>query len=87
VVTIANKVVELTPKEFDLLWALIKHPGHVLSRQQLLDTVWGYDFYGDPRTVDTHIKKLRQKIEAVGRYSYVQTVWGVGYKFEVKDNA
>ncbi|MBT9135420.1 MAG: Transcriptional regulatory protein SrrA [Firmicutes bacterium] len=86
-VNIGGIAVDLTVKEFDLLWALIRHPGQVFSRQQLLDSVWGYEFFGDSRTVDTHIKKLRQKLELVGRYSYVQTVWGVGYKFEVRDNA
>jgi len=86
-VTVGAQAVELTAKEFEVLWALIRHPGQVFSRQQLLDMVWGYEFYGDSRTVDTHIKKVRQKLECVGRYSYVQTVWGVGYKFEVRDNA
>jgi len=86
-VSVGAITVDLTAKEFDLLWALIRHPGQVFSRQKLLDSVWGYEFFGDSRTVDTHIKKLRQKLELVGRYSYVQTVWGVGYKFEVRDNA
>lgn len=86
-VAIGSQSVELTAKEFEVLWALIRHPGQVFSRQQLLDLVWGYEFYGDSRTVDTHIKKVRQKLDSLGRYSYVQTVWGVGYKFEVRDNA
>jgi len=86
-VTIGTLSAELTAKEFDLLWTLIRHPGQVFSRQQLLDSVWGYEFFGDSRTVDTHIKKLRQKLESDSRYTYVQTVWGVGYKFEVRDNA
>jgi len=86
-VIIGASSAELTAKEFDLLWTLIRHPGQVFSRQQLLDLVWGYEFFGDSRTVDTHIKKLRQKLESEARYTYVQTVWGVGYKFEVRDNA
>ena len=74
----------LTPKEFELLAFLAKNAGRVFTREQLLEHVWGYDFYGDLRTVDTHIKKLREKISRFGEASsYIATVWGVGYKFEV----
>lgn len=71
----------LTPKEFDLLKTLAQKPRQVFSREQLLQLVWDYEYYGDERTVDAHIKKLRQKIEKVGP-QVVQTVWGVGYKFD-----
>lgn len=71
----------LTPKEFDLLRTLAKNPKQVFSREQLLELVWDYQYYGDERTVDAHIKKLRQKIEKVGP-QIIQTVWGVGYKFD-----
>ena len=72
---------DLTPKEFDLLKALAYKPKQVFSREQLLQLVWNYEYYGDERTVDAHIKKLRQKIEKVGP-KVIQTVWGVGYKFD-----
>lgn len=72
---------DLTPKEFDLLKTLAQKPMQVFSREQLLQIVWDYEYYGDERTVDAHIKKLRQKLEAVGP-QVVQTVWGVGYKFD-----
>ncbi|WP_412989909.1 winged helix-turn-helix domain-containing protein [Pediococcus siamensis] len=72
---------DLTPKEFDLLKTLAQKPRQVFSREQLLQLVWNYEFYGDERTVDAHIKKLRQKIEKVGP-QVIQTVWGVGYKFD-----
>ncbi|WP_010579773.1 response regulator transcription factor [Liquorilactobacillus vini] len=72
---------DLTPKEFDLLKTLAQKPRQVFSRDQLLQLVWHYEFYGDERTVDAHIKKLRQKIEQVGP-QVIQTVWGVGYKFD-----
>lgn len=71
----------LTPKEFDLLYTLAKKPRQVFSREQLLELVWDYQYFGDERTVDAHIKKLRQKIEKVGP-QVIQTVWGVGYKFD-----
>lgn len=71
----------LTPKEFDLLHHFIKHPRQVFSREQLLDNVWGYDFYGDDRTVDVHIKRLRTKISR-GDQAFFHTVWGVGYRFD-----
>lgn len=71
----------LTPKEFELLVMFASHPKHVFSREHLLKTLWEDPFFGDERTVDAHIKKLRQKIEAVGP-QVIQTVWGVGYKYE-----
>ena len=76
-----NRIDDLTPKEFDLLRVLAKKPRQVFSREQLLQLVWDYEYYGDERTVDAHIKKLRQKIEKVGP-QVIQTVWGVGYKFD-----
>lgn len=76
-----NRIDGLTPKEFDLLRVLAKKPRQVFSREQLLQLVWDYEYYGDERTVDAHIKKLRQKIEKVGP-QVIQTVWGVGYKFD-----
>ena len=76
-----NRIDGLTPKEFDLLRVLAKKPRQVFSREQLLQLVWDYEYYGDERTVDEHIKKLRQKIEKVGP-QVIQTVWGVGYKFD-----
>ncbi|MEI5992208.1 DNA-binding response regulator [Enterococcus termitis] len=77
-----NKLIDgLTPKEFDLLYTLAKKPRQVFSREQLLEMVWDYQYFGDERTVDAHIKKLRQKIEKVGP-QVIQTVWGVGYKFD-----
>ncbi|KPL60230.1 response regulator transcription factor [Rossellomorea vietnamensis] len=71
----------LTPKEFELLYYLSQHPRQVFSREQLLERVWGYDFYGDERTVDVHIKRLRNKIGSKDK-PYLHTVWGVGYKFD-----
>lgn len=71
----------LTPKEFELLYTMAKSPKQVFSREQLLAIVWGYEYFGDERTVDAHIKKLRQKIDKNGP-QVIQTVWGVGYKFD-----
>ncbi|WP_439646095.1 winged helix-turn-helix domain-containing protein [Secundilactobacillus silagei] len=76
-----KQINDLTPKEFDLLRTLAQKPRQVFSREQLLQLVWDYEYYGDERTVDAHIKKLRQKIEKVGP-QIIQTVWGVGYKFD-----
>ena len=75
----------MPPKEIELLNFLASHPGTVFTREQLLEQVWGYDFFGDSRTVDVHVKRLREKLtdsESLG-WS-LKTVWGVGYKFEVK---
>ncbi|AHF07557.1 response regulator transcription factor [Desulfitobacterium metallireducens] len=87
-VLIGEEMVTLTPREFELLYFLAKNPGRVFSREQLMETVWGYDFYGDARTVDTHVKKLREKLADPEVKSMIATVWGVGYKFdpEVKGN-
>lgn len=75
--------IELTHKEFELLYFLASHPRHVFNRNQLLDKVWGYDFYGDDSNVTVHIHRLREKIEAdPAKPQYIHTVWGVGYKFE-----
>ncbi len=79
-----DKEISLTPKEFDLLWTLALSPRNVFGREKLLNEVWGYDYYGDIRTVDTHIKSLRKKLTDVAA-SYIKTVWGVGYKFEVNN--
>jgi len=82
-VTVNSNLVILTAKEFDLLWFLVRHPRQVFSRQQLLDHVWGYEFYGDESTVTVHVRRLREKIENdPSTPTYIQTVWGVGYKFE-----
>jgi DNA-binding response OmpR family regulator len=76
-VLVAGKEVQLAPKEFDLLWELLDHKGLVLTRDQLLERVWGYTFAGDTRTVDVHVRQLRRKL---GEASPIVTVWGVGYK-------
>lgn len=79
---VAGRPVDLTRREFDLLWHLARHPGQALERDSLLQHVWGYDFDGDRRTVDVHVTRLRDKLEAPGGRKYLHTVWGVGYKFE-----
>lgn len=76
-----EEIHHLTPKEFDLLCFFLQHPQQVLSRDQLLDHVWGYDFYGDDRTVDVHIKRLRSKV-STATHPFFHTVWGVGYQFD-----
>jgi len=82
-VSVRHEPVSMTAKEFDLLWFFMRHPRQVFSRAQVLDHVWGYDFYGDPSTVTVHIRRLREKIERdPSRPDLLQTVWGVGYKFE-----
>jgi DNA-binding response OmpR family regulator len=81
-VTVKGQTVTLTVKEFDLLWFLACHPGQVFSRDQLLNQVWGYDFYGDSGTVTVLVRRLREKIESdPADPHYILTVWGVGYKF------
>ena len=81
-----NVLLELKPKEFDLLKLFITNPGRVFTRQYLLEQIWGYDYLGDTRTVDVHIRRLRQKIEDKDKkYNYIKTVHGVGYKFVVDD--
>ncbi|WP_099361530.1 response regulator transcription factor [Fredinandcohnia onubensis] len=76
-----KSITNLTPKEFDLLYYFAQHPKQVFSREQLLDRVWGYQFYGDERTVDVHIKRLRKKLGTTNQ-PFFHTVWGVGYKFD-----
>ena len=74
--------IELTRKELELLYFLASHPNHVFNREQLLENIWGYDYIGDTRTIDVHVKRLREKIK--DRPSWrIATVWGIGYKFEV----
>ncbi|MCL6476881.1 MAG: response regulator transcription factor [Peptococcaceae bacterium] len=84
-VTLNGEAVALTPKEYDLILCLARYPGRVFTREQLLEQVWGYDFFGEARTVDTHITRLREKLaKAGGSHQYIATVWGIGYKFEVQ---
>ena len=78
-----GRTLELPPKEFELLYFLLSHPDRVFTRNQLLDNIWGYDFFGDSRTVDVHIKRVREKLNRDDTWS-IKTVWGVGYKFESK---
>ena len=76
---------EMPPKELELLYYLASHPGMVFTREQLLEQVWGYDYFGDSRTVDVHVKRLREKLPDGEKMGWmIKTVWGVGYKFEVK---
>ncbi|HRF98874.1 MAG TPA: response regulator transcription factor, partial [Aggregatilineales bacterium] len=82
-VTMKEEVITLTAKEFDLLWMFAHHPTQVLTREQLLNQVWGYDFDGDDSTVTVHIRRLREKIEPDPTTpSYIHTIRGVGYKFD-----
>lgn len=81
-VIIHGEKIKFRPKEFELLVHLAKSPGNVYTREQLLEQVWGFDFFGDARTVDVHVKKVRQKLSKFGN-DCIQTIWGVGYKFEV----
>ena len=82
--TVDGKQVDTPPKELELLYHLAATPNRVYTRNQLLDEVWGFDYFGDSRTVDVHIKRLREKVEGVSDRWELKTVWGVGYKFEVK---
>lgn len=81
---VGGSPIDIPPKELELLYYLASHPNKVFTRDQLLNEVWGYDYYGDSRTVDVHVKRLREKIDAVSDLWQLKTVWGVGYKFEVK---
>ncbi len=83
-VTVNDKALELKPKEIQLLYFLLDNKNIVFSREQLLDKVWNYDFMGDTRTVDVHIKNLREKLDGLSESVNIKTVWGVGYKLEVK---
>jgi len=82
-----SKRVETPPKEMELLFHLASTPNRVYTRNQLLDEVWGFDYFGDSRTVDVHVKRLREKLEGVSEQWTLKTVWGVGYKFELNEKA
>ncbi len=84
VLTVDGKEVDIPPKEMELLYFMASSPNRVFTRNQLLDEVWGFDYFGDSRTVDVHIKRLREKLENVSDKWSLKTVWGVGYKFELK---
>jgi DNA-binding response OmpR family regulator len=85
-VKVNNKKIKLTKKEIEILWLITSNPGKVFSRENLLSSVWGYEYYGDARTVDTHIKRLRAKLKITDDFKWdIKTIWGVGYKFEVND--
>ena len=83
VLTVDGQKVDAPPKEMELLFYLASSPNRVYTRNQLLDEVWGFDYFGDSRTVDVHVKRLREKLEGVSDQWCLKTVWGVGYKFEV----
>lgn len=86
-VTIDNKEILLTKKEIEILWTLVSNPGQVFSRDSLLDLLWGYDYYGDQRTVDSHIKRLRAKLDKSPHPGWkITTVWGIGYKLELEND-
>jgi len=80
-VTVDGQLVDLSNKEFELLSYFMENQGMALSREKILNNVWNYDYFGDARTIDTHVKKLRSKLGAKG--DMIRTVWGMGYKFEV----
>lgn len=82
-----GRVIDTPPKELELLFHLASNPNRVYTRNQLLDEVWGFEYYGDSRTIDVHVKRLREKLEGVSEQWALKTVWGVGYKFEVRDGA
>ena len=82
---VKGKIVDAPPKELELLACLCSHPNRVYTRDQLLDEVWGFEYYGDSRTIDVHVKRLREKLEGASEQWQLKTVWGVGYKFEVKE--
>ena len=81
-VTYKGKRVEMPPKEIELLYYLASHPKKVFTREQLLEQVWGFEYFGDSRTVDVHIKRIREKVAGNDEWN-IKTVWGIGYKFEV----
>ncbi len=82
---VKDEQIDTPPKEMELIYYLASNPNRVFTRDQLLDEVWGFDYYGDSRTVDVHVKRLREKLEGVSDKWALKTVWGVGYKFEVKE--
>lgn len=79
-----GETIDMPPKELELLYFLASSPNHVFTREQLLDQIWGYEYFGDTRTVDVHIKRLREKIKDNANWK-ISTIWGVGYKFEVRN--
>ena len=79
---LCGEQVSLPPKELELLYCLAAHPNHVFTREELLDQVWGFEYLGDTRTIDVHIKRLRNKCEGLSKQWGIRTIWGVGYKFE-----
>ena len=83
--TVDGKKVDTPPKEMELLYFLASSPNRVYTRNQLLDEVWGFDYFGDSRTVDVHVKRLREKLEGISEQWSLKTVWGVGYKFEANN--
>jgi len=83
---VRGKAVDTPPKEMELIFHLASNPNRVYTRDQLLDEVWGFEYYGDSRTVAVHVKRLREKLEGVSESWTLKTVWGVGYKFEVKES-
>ncbi len=84
VVKIRDEIIPFTPKEVEILHYLASHPGQVYNREQIISAIWGDSYSGDPRTVDTHIKRIRQKVNVEGARWNIQTVYGIGYKFEVQ---
>lgn len=83
---VLEQIVNMPPKEFELLWLMASHEGRVYTREHLLEHIWGYDYMGDTRTVDVHVKRVREKLETEENpVRYIHTVWGVGYKFEVEE--
>ena len=85
IVKVDGAVIPCTPKEIEILWTLAGNPGMVFSREHLLQNIWGYDFLGDTRAVDSHIKRIRAKLCKPGNSWDIKTVWGVGYRFEIED--
>ncbi len=85
-VTQGGNPIEMPPKELELLYFLMSHPNQVFTREQLLDRIWGYEYVSETRTVDVHIKRLREKLEESDSYS-ISTIWGIGYRFELKGNS
>ena len=84
---LGGKSIDIPPKELELLYFLASHPNRVFTREQLLEDVWGFDYFGDSRTVDVHVQRLREKLEGYDEKWQLKTVWSVGYKFEVKEGA
>lgn len=82
---VCGKQIDTPPKEMELIYHLASNPNRVYTRDQLLDEVWGFEYYGDSRTVDVHVKRLREKLDGISDQWTLKTVWGVGYKFEVHD--